>query len=297
MDRAVELDPEDARSYDARGWCHKLCHYNDLALADFDRAIALKPLEPEYRCRRGLVWLEKGELLRALEDLDHAIRLQPENGRYYHERAKALLYENPAVRPEDALPDLEQAIRLEPEKAWYRMDRGYIRYYLGQWSEAAEDFLCQNFRYMYSIAPYLGAERVVWIYLARLFEGHPAFGVDAIEEYLNWYLTEPAGPGQDQPPAERLETWPVPLSRFLKGDLNESQLLGRTDLDPTRADLELWQLEEINNCIGECHFVLAQQRIAQANLGEASLHLRKARGLPPRNPMRWVVERQIACYG
>jgi hypothetical protein len=43
------------------------------------------------------------------------------------------------------------------------------------------------------ICPYQGAERVVWIFLARLFEGSPALGTEAIAEYLDWYLKESAG--------------------------------------------------------------------------------------------------------
>ncbi len=294
LDRAVELDPENARSYATRGWCRRLNHDNDGALADLDRAIALKPLEPDHRCRRGLVWLEKRELGKALEDLDWAIRLDPKEARFHEERAKALLYENPDVRPEAALPDLEEAIRLNPDADWYRLHRGYIRFSQGRWAEAAEDLTRQNFRHLYSIAPYLGAERVVWIYLARRFDGQPASGLAAIREYLDWYRDEPEGHMQDQPFPERLQTWPVPLARFLAGDIGEPELFARKDLDVTNPDLIPWDLEGIHERIGECHFVLAELALAQGLPAEALPHLKKASGLPPRNPMSWVVARQLA---
>ncbi len=146
---------------------------------------------------------------------------------------------------------------------------------------------------MYSIAPYLGAERVVWIYLARLFEGRPGSGLEEIREYLDWYLGEAEGHMQRFSPAERLEIWPVPLARFLAGEIDETQLFDRKDLDVTNPHLVPWDLDGINERISECHFVLAEVSLAQGLPGEALPHLKKATGLPPRNPMSWVVARQL----
>lgn len=293
MNHAVELAPEDPRSYDARGWNHRLNHDNDDSLSDFDRAISLDPLEPEYHCRRGLVWLEKGELGKALENFDEAIHLNANEGRYYYERAKALLYSNPDVVPEQALPDLEEAIRLQPHAEWYRMDRGYIRFCQGHWAEAAEDFTRQDFRHRYSLFPRLGAVRVVWIDLARRFEGKPALGVEVIEQYLDWYLNESAGYQEDQTRAEKLEAWPVPMARFLAGDIGEKQLLERKDLEVIDPTLGSMELEDTRERFRECHFVLSEWSLAQGFSEKAEKHLRQARGLPRRNPMNWVVSKQI----
>ena len=297
LNRAIELAPGDADLYATRGWCRRLHHDNDDAVADFDRAIDLAPHEPHYRCRRGLVWLEKGGLRKAIEDFDEAIRLDPNDASFHYERASALLYENPHVRPEEALPDLEEAIRLNPDADWYRMSRGYIRFVQGRWAEAAEDLTRQDFRRFYSICPYEGAERVVWIYLARLFEGRPKLGTEAIAEYFDWYLKESAGHRKKQTPAAKLDTWPVPLARFLAGEIGEVQLFRRKDLDLTDEDRMRWDGDRIIGRIGECHFVLAELALARGLLDEARLQLKKASGLPPRNPISWVVFRQLASYG
>ena len=296
LNRAIGLAPDDAELYATRGWCRRLDHDNDGALADFDRAIALDQHEPQYRCRRGLVWLEKGGLREALEDIGEAIRLDPQKAGFYYERASARLYGNPHVRPEEALPDLEEAIRLDPEADWYRISRGYIRFVQGRWAEAAEDLNRQDFRRFYSICPYQGADRVVWIFLARLFEGSPALGTEAIAEYLDWYLKESTGHLKGQTPAEKLDTWPVPLARFLAGDIGEAQLFGRKDLDLSDQDRMRWDRDGINARIGECHFVLAELALARGLPGQALLHLKKASVMPPRNPKSWVVSRQITCY-
>ena len=295
LNRAIELAPEDAELYATRGWCRRLHHDNDGALADFDRAIALDPQEPQYRCRRGLVWLEKGGLSKALEEIGEAIRLDPQKASFYYERACALLYENPHVRPEEALPDLEEAIRLDPDTDWYRKSRGYIRFCQGRWADAAEDLACQDIRRQCGFFPYLGATTVVWVYLARLFHGQPGSGLKAIEDYLDWYLNGSAGHGSERTPAEKLEAWPVPLARFLKGDIDGRQIFESEDLDMTRPSM--LSDEDFHERIMECHFVIAEVSLAQGRVGEAMSHLRKASGLPPRNPMNWVVARQIDCHG
>ena len=302
LDRAVELAPNDPDSYNVRGWCYKLFHFHDAALADLDRAIALDPLVPEYHYRRAIVGLSQRDREKALVSLDEAIRLRPEESLYFYKRAMALLYANPRLKPEVALPDLETAIRLGPEKLWYRMDRGYIRFYQGRWSEAAEDFTLQDFQRQYANAPFLGAERVIWIDLARRFEGQHNLGLESIREYLDWYLNEshyptPAFYDPDdltqKDPEVRLKHWPVPLALFLAGEIDERQLLGCEHLNPTDPDpCPVW-LEEIAQHRRECHFVMAQLALAEGQTTKAKRHLFLARGLPTVEPMAWVVGSQL----
>jgi hypothetical protein len=121
--------------------------------------------------------------------------------------------------------------------------------------------------------------------------------VKAIEDYLSWYLSESAGHGRDRTPTEKLETRPVPLARFLMGQVDERGLLEREDLDPTKPDLVPTQLDDVHERLGECHFVFAEVLLARCRRSEALAHLRKASGLPARNPMSWVVARQLTGSG
>ncbi len=292
MNRAVDLAP-DAESYGARGTNHRLNHDDDEALKDLDRAVALDPLESDYPYQRGLVWQNRDDLANALTNFDEAIRLEPDHAHYYYARATALLHKKPGFIPEDALPDLETAIRLRPEAEWYKTERGCIRYCQERWTQAADDFTNQDFRWRYSIAPYLGAERVIWIWLARRFEGKPELGREAFHEYMDWYLNEARGVQRDYTRAQRPEAWPVPLARLLAGEIDAEVILNRKDFDASDPILVLYEREWVYDRIREFHFVLAQVALAQGRFEKAQGHLRQAVGLPQRNPMSWVVSRQI----
>jgi tetratricopeptide (TPR) repeat protein len=296
LGRGIDLDPENDRSYVIRGECRSWwCGSRDDAVADFDRAIELRPLTPSYYYRRGVVWQRLGNLAKALEDLDEAIRLAPKEASYYHQRAVARLYEGPEGSPlEEALPDLEEAIRLDPDTPWYRDERGYIRFCQGRWAEAAEDFAKQDYRYATESFPFLGATMVVWLYLALLFQRRPREGLGAVQDYFHWYLNESAGHGRDDPPGKKLECWPVPLARLVAGEIDGQQLLGMKRLELARPGLVECEIETAEEEVKECHFLLAELAWAAGRRDEATAHLRSARGLPRRNPMSWVVASQLA---
>lgn len=296
LGRGIELDPGDDRSYAIRGQCRSWwCGSRDDAVADYGRAIELRPLNPTYYYNRGIVRQRLGDLARALEDFDEAVRLDPEEASYYHGRATARLYDGPEGSPlEEALPDLEEAIRLDPDTSWYRQERGYIRFCQGRWADAAEDFAMQDYRHAAEDFPYLGATMVVWLYLARLFQGRPVAGLGAVQGYFHWYLHESAGDGRRDPPGEKLRRWPVPLARLVAGELDGQRLLAEKRSDLARPGLVESEIEMAEEKVKQCHFVLAELALAAGRRDEATAHLKSACGLPRRNPMSWAVAHQLA---
>lgn len=84
------------------------------ALAELDKALALRPAFPEALRLRGLVICQLGELERALADFTEAIRLQPHEAATYYYRGQAAL---DLEHFDDAIRDFTEAVRLKPD-AW-----------------------------------------------------------------------------------------------------------------------------------------------------------------------------------
>jgi hypothetical protein len=101
------MDATDPQAFNSRGLAlHSKGDY-DRAIADFDRAIRLKPGDaPQYR-NRGDSWAEKNNSPRALADYDTAIRLSPQDAWSYVQRGQ--LYEK-LEKYENARADFNAAL-------------------------------------------------------------------------------------------------------------------------------------------------------------------------------------------
>src|SRR5207302_7381885 len=78
-DQAVQRAPGSAQALNIRCWARGLSGEGlDQALADCDRAAALKADAPEVYDARGFVRLRRGELDLALADYGRALRLRPQ---------------------------------------------------------------------------------------------------------------------------------------------------------------------------------------------------------------------------
>jgi len=117
LDAALALQPASAPTYARRGtlrWEIALeAEDPDArpALADYDRALALRPDDVTYRLRRARIHAAVGELAAALADLDRAIDLAPRNGRLFYDRGEVHAL---AGAPAKAIADWEVAARLDP---------------------------------------------------------------------------------------------------------------------------------------------------------------------------------------
>lgn len=111
--RALNLKPGDPKSirnlriaHTRRGLAAARLGDVDRALADLARAIELEPAHPTAYVRRAELRLERGEFQAAIEDLETAIGLAPDNreARTQLDRARAALAarSGPAPKPEAA---------------------------------------------------------------------------------------------------------------------------------------------------------------------------------------------------
>ncbi len=109
--REIARIPHHADAYWMRGrvWAYR--SEDDRAIADFDRAIELKPDQAHYHARRALILLRGRHLDRALGDCDKAIRLDPKAAGPYLLRSRIDLSKGETER---ALADLDRVIGLDP---------------------------------------------------------------------------------------------------------------------------------------------------------------------------------------
>jgi tetratricopeptide (TPR) repeat protein len=110
----------------------------DLALNDLDEALKL---DPNYACaynNRGRVYAFKRDRDRAMADYDQAIKLDPNFALAYNNRAMVRLDDSGGT--EVVLADLTAAIKADPKLAIAYGNRGYIYYQLLLLPQAIADF-------------------------------------------------------------------------------------------------------------------------------------------------------------
>jgi tetratricopeptide (TPR) repeat protein len=159
LTRALELSPDDVSALSRRGDAYWKSRDYERALADFDRAVALAPGDPEHHGGRAksLAGLERwpeavlaasraveiapgfaiGYFMRAIyrshvdedgegvkADLTRAVELEPDSFTYRRQRATYLM-DNLEVRA--ALVDVEKQISLRPDMPELYYERGFCK--------------------------------------------------------------------------------------------------------------------------------------------------------------------------
>ena len=90
FDKAIELNPVDAKAYNDRGLAYLDLEQYELAIENCDKAIELNPKLTEPYNNRGLAYAYLKQYGRAIEDYDKAIKLDPNHTRAYVNRELAI---------------------------------------------------------------------------------------------------------------------------------------------------------------------------------------------------------------
>jgi tetratricopeptide (TPR) repeat protein len=90
FDRALAIDPQDARIHYSRGLALALLGRIDKALAAFDEALKINPQFAEVHCSRGLALAQLGRMDEALAAFDRALAINPQDAEAHHGRGLAL---------------------------------------------------------------------------------------------------------------------------------------------------------------------------------------------------------------
>jgi tetratricopeptide (TPR) repeat protein len=213
--------PQSARQWNDRGSQLAQEQKWDLAVDAFGEAIKLEPERSELLVNRAVALQRMGEWTRAEADCTAAAKLNFEDTRAYLQRAIA---RSELGRHEEAFADASRAVRMEPENA----QCVFIRHLLA--SRTGRHDL-----------GHVAGETYIGIHGWN----------DPWSPYvvlLNWVSLRRAGndSGAQRTLAEALtslapDTWPVPVIRFLNGNLDDAALLALAT-DPDQVTLARYYL-------------------------------------------------------
>jgi Tfp pilus assembly protein PilF len=134
---AIRIDPKNSIAYNTRGLCWQRKGEIDRAVADFDQAIRLSPGFAVAFFNRGLAFGQKGDFDRALADYDQAIHLNASLSGAFINRGSIFIRKGNLDR---AMADFNEALRLNPRNAPALADRGLVFRRQGQIDRAIADF-------------------------------------------------------------------------------------------------------------------------------------------------------------
>ena len=136
LDKAIQLNPSFAESYDSRGKAKMRLQKVEEAINDFSKAIELSPKLGSALFNRSNAFLFLGEVDDALEDLNRAIELEPNFAVAYNNRGQIKLN---SKKYNEAILDLELAISIEPQLISAYKNRAKALFELTEYELAVED--------------------------------------------------------------------------------------------------------------------------------------------------------------
>jgi tetratricopeptide (TPR) repeat protein len=137
LDRAISLDPQNARAYSFRGIAKSELGDKQSALADFDRAIALNPNSENAYVYRGTTKFALDNKQGALADYDRAISLNPKSEKAYFGRGNV---KSKLDDQQGAIADYSQSIAINPKSTDAYYNRAQARLRLDEYAGALADY-------------------------------------------------------------------------------------------------------------------------------------------------------------
>ncbi|HEY4328354.1 MAG TPA: tetratricopeptide repeat protein [Phycisphaerae bacterium] len=129
FDRAIQIKPDFAQAWNNRGMSHQTLGNLAAALYDFQQALALDPAYTQALNNRGMVRRSTADLSGALADFTHAIALSPRYAEAFNNRG--IVHQAMGNLPQ-ALADFDQAILLQPSYAQAYSNRGTAKHDLAE---------------------------------------------------------------------------------------------------------------------------------------------------------------------
>lgn len=135
--RALELDPRCELALRARARSFAVQELHDEAIADYTKLIGMAESHADY-FERCLAYVNLANYEAALQDVDAAIRLRPDDAMYFAERS---IVHDTLKQFDAAMADATKAIELDPENAYHYWTRASLRIHAGDVDAGIKDWL------------------------------------------------------------------------------------------------------------------------------------------------------------
>ena len=233
-DSALALNPNDGDAFNNRGNAHLRKGEYDLAIRDYDQTISLNPDHVLAFTNRGTAYQYKGEYERAIRDYNEAIALDRKSALPFNNRGRAYHVQGEYRR---AIQDYDRAIDLQPDYGLAYYNRGLARFDGGSFAAAIPDFA--RAAQLEPANPY----RLIGLYLAQARAG------DGDRESL----------ASRSSPLD-LAQWPGPvIALFLGTSTPDAVTEAARDREPRR--------QRARQC--EAYFYLGEYFLVQGQRGQA----------------------------
>jgi tetratricopeptide (TPR) repeat protein len=136
LDRAIALSPDNARYYNLRAVALALLNEPERASADWDKASALAPQDPEPHVNRGMDRLRRGAVPEAIRAFQYALARNPEHGRAHCYLGAAWERQGDVTR---AFEHYDRAVAAGRDDARIYCDRSAAHVRRGDYAKALED--------------------------------------------------------------------------------------------------------------------------------------------------------------
>jgi predicted O-linked N-acetylglucosamine transferase (SPINDLY family) len=137
IDRAIELDPQNASFLSNRGRALHELKRLDEALSSYDHALAIRPDYPEALSNRGGVLGDLKRLDHALLSYDRALKVRPDYPQALYNRGNAL---RELRRLDEAIASYDRALAIKPDYPQALYNRGNVLRDLRRLPEAIESY-------------------------------------------------------------------------------------------------------------------------------------------------------------
>jgi tetratricopeptide (TPR) repeat protein/serine/threonine protein kinase len=139
---AIRLDPRLRFPYENRGFAYSTQKDHKNAIKDFDKAIEINPTNPLNYARRGRSYRSLDQLQQAMDDFNQAIKLDPGNANFLYSRGWAHIAKE---NFDSAIEDFTEALRFQEDKetlysrGYAYNEKGFKKKQSGLYDKAIED--------------------------------------------------------------------------------------------------------------------------------------------------------------